>query len=74
MDEEGSITGVIPETLPCSNIGEQRQRDEISDGDPDGDKDPDGVGGGVLVSSGRGLPSVEGERSRLTSLLSSIGG
>jgi hypothetical protein len=74
MDEEGSITGVIPETLPFSNIGVQRQRDEISDGDPDGDKDPDGIGGGVFASSGRGLPSVEGERSRLTSLLSSISG
>jgi hypothetical protein len=74
MNEEGSIIGVFPEALPCSNTGEQRQRDETSDGDSGGGGDPDGTGGGVLTSSGRGLPSAEGERSRLMSLLSSIGG
>jgi hypothetical protein len=72
--EEGPLTGVVPEALPCSNIGEQRRRDETSDGDPGGGGDPDGAGGGVFASSGREFPSVEGERSRLTPLLSSIGG
>jgi hypothetical protein len=74
MNEEGSIIGVFPEALPCSNTDEQRQRDEISDGDSGGGGDPDGTGGGVLASSDRGLPSAEGERSRLMPLLSSIGG
>jgi hypothetical protein len=64
----------IPEALPCSNIGEQGRRDETSDGDLGGGGDPDGVDGGVLTSLGRGLPSVEGEHSRLMPLLSSIGG
>jgi hypothetical protein len=74
MNEEGSIIGVFPEALPCSNTGEQGQRDETSDGDSGGGGDPDDVDGGVLASSGRGLPSAEGERSRLMPLLSSIGG
>jgi hypothetical protein len=60
--------------LPCSNTGEQGQHDETSDGDPGGGGDPDGAGGGVLASSGKGLPSAEGEHSSLMTLLSSIGG
>jgi hypothetical protein len=74
MNEEGSIISVFLEALPCSNTDEQGRRDETSDGDPDGGGDPDGVGDGVLTSLGRGLPSVEGERSRLMPLLSFIGG
>jgi hypothetical protein len=74
MNEEGSITGVVPEALLCSNAGEQGRCDETSDGDPGGAGDPDGAGGGVLVLSDRGLPSAEGEGSRLMPLLSSIGG
>jgi hypothetical protein len=74
MNEEGLIIGVFPEALPCSNIGEQGWRGETTDGDPSGGGDPDGVGGGVSASSGKGLPSTEGERSRLMPLLSSIGG
>jgi hypothetical protein len=31
--EEGPLTGVVPEALPCSNIGEQRRRGKTSDGD-----------------------------------------
>jgi hypothetical protein len=34
--------------------------------------DPNGVGGGVLVSLGYGLPSLEGDREHLVPLLSSI--
>jgi hypothetical protein len=51
-----------------------RGHDETSDRDPGGGGDPDGASGGVLASSGRGLPSAEGECSRLRPLLSSIGG
>jgi hypothetical protein len=72
--EEGPLTGVAPEALPYSNIDEKRRRDETSDGYPDGGGDPNGTDGGVFASSGRELPSAEGERSRLTSFLSSIGG
>jgi hypothetical protein len=74
MNEEGSIIGVFSEALPCSNTGEQGWCDETTYGDPGGSGDPDGVGGGVSTSSGKGLPSAEGERSRLMPLLSSIGG
>jgi hypothetical protein len=74
MNEEGSIIGVFPEALPCLNTGEQGLRDETTDGDPGGGGDPDGAGGGVLVSSDKGLPSAEGERSLLMPLTSSIGG
>jgi hypothetical protein len=73
-DEERSIIGVVSEVLPCSNTGEQGRRNETSDGDPGGGEDPDGAGGGVLVSSCRGLPSAEGECSCLMPLLSSISG
>jgi hypothetical protein len=72
--EEGPLTGVAPEALPCSNTDEQWRRDETSDGDPGGGRDPDGTGVGVFASSGRGLSSAEGERSCLTPFLSSIGG
>jgi hypothetical protein len=72
--EEGPLTGVAPEAPPCSNTEEQRRRDETSDGDPGGGGDPDDTGIGVFASSSRGLPSAEGERSRLTPFLSSIGG
>jgi hypothetical protein len=58
---------------PYSNTSEQGWREEISDGDPGGCGDLDGTDGGVLASLGEGLPSVEGERERLVSLLSSIG-
>jgi hypothetical protein len=71
--EEGSLTRVVPKALSCSNIGERRRRDETSDRDPGGGGDPDGAGGGVFASSGRGFPSAEGERSHLTPFLSSIG-
>jgi hypothetical protein len=68
MNEEGSSIGVFLEALPCSNTSEQGQRDKTIDGEPDG------AGGGVLASSGKGLPSMEGECSHLMPLLSSIGG
>jgi hypothetical protein len=58
----------------CSNTGERGRWEDTSDGDSDGRGDLDGTGGGVLVSLGEGLPSVEGERERLVSLLSSIDG
>jgi hypothetical protein len=74
INEEGSSIGIFSEALPCSNISEQGRRDEATDGDPGGGRDPDGVGGGVSASPGKVLPSTEGERSRLVPLLSSIGG
>jgi hypothetical protein len=74
MNEEGSSIGIFPEALPCSNTSEQGWGNEATDGDPDGGRDLDGAGGGVLASSGKGLPPAEGERSCLVPLLSSIGG
>jgi hypothetical protein len=73
-DEERSIIGVFPAALPCSNTSEQGRRDETSDRDHGSGGDPDGTGGGVLASLGKGLPSAEGERSCLMPLLSTIGG
>jgi hypothetical protein len=73
-DEERSIIGVFPEALPCSNTGEQGWRDETSEGYPGGGGDLDGTGSGVLASSGKRFPSVEGEHSYLIPLLSSISG
>jgi hypothetical protein len=55
-DEERFTTGAFPERPPCSNTGEQELREEISNGDPGGGGDPDGAGGGVLVSLGDGPP------------------
>jgi hypothetical protein len=49
-------------------------REEVSDGDPGGGGDPHGTGGGVLESLDEGFLSVEGERSRLMPLWSSIDG
>jgi hypothetical protein len=72
--KERSIIRTFLEELPCSNTGEQGRHDKISNGDPGGGGDPDGAGGGVLAPLGEGLPSAEGERSRLMPLLSSIGG
>jgi hypothetical protein len=51
--EEGSLTKVVPEVLPCSNTGGQRRHDETSDGDPGGGGDPDSAGGGIFASSDR---------------------
>jgi hypothetical protein len=62
------------EEPPCSNTGEQGQREEISNEDSGGGGDPDDTDGGVLVSLGEGLPSGEGESSRLMLLWSSIDG
>jgi hypothetical protein len=74
MNEEGSSIRLFPVVLPCSNTSEQGQHDEATDGDPGGSGDPDGAGGEVSASPGKGLPSAEGEHSRLVPLLSSIGG
>jgi hypothetical protein len=52
-DEERSIIGAFLEALPCSNTGEQGQRDETSDRDLGGGEDPNGTGDGVLLSLGR---------------------
>jgi hypothetical protein len=57
---------------PCSHTGEWGQCEETIGGDFSGSGDPEGVGGGVLAPLGDGLPSIEGERSRLVPLLSSI--
>jgi hypothetical protein len=73
-DEDRSITGAFSEGPPCSNTGERGRCETTSDRDPGGDGDPDRADRGVLESLGAGLPSVEGERSRLMSLLSSIVG
>jgi hypothetical protein len=56
------------------NTDEQGRREEISDGDPGAGGDSDGTDGGVLASLGEGLPSGEGERSRLIPLWTSIDG
>jgi hypothetical protein len=72
--EEGLLTGVSPEALPCSNTEEQWWCDETSDGDPGGGGGPDGTGIRVVVLSGSGLLSTEGEHSRLMPFLSSVGG
>jgi hypothetical protein len=73
-DEDRSIIGTFPEGPPCSNTSERGRHEEISDWDLGGDGDSDGASGGVLVSLGDGLPSVEGERGCLVPLLSSIVG
>jgi hypothetical protein len=73
-DNERSITGAIPEELPCSKTGEQGRWEEISDEDPNSGGDPDSAGNGVLASLGEGFPSEEGEHSRLMPLWSSIDG
>jgi hypothetical protein len=74
MNEEGSSIGIFPGVLPCSNTSEHGRRNETTDGDPGGGGDSDGTGGGVSTSLVKGLPTAEGERSRLVPLLSSIGG
>jgi hypothetical protein len=74
MNEEGSIIEVFLEALPYSNTGEQGRHEETTDGDPGGGRDPDGANGGISTSSGKGFPSVEGERSSLVPLLTTIGG
>jgi hypothetical protein len=68
------IVRSVNKALPYSNTDEQRWCDETSDGDPGGGGDPDDTGGGVCATSGKGVPSAEGERSCLMSFLSSIGG
>jgi hypothetical protein len=73
-DKERPIIGAFPEEPSCSKTGEQGRREEISDGDPGGGGDLDGVDRRVLVSLGEGFPSGDGERSRLMSLWSSIDG
>jgi hypothetical protein len=71
-DEDRSTTGIFSEGPPCSNTDEQGRREEISDGDPGGDGDPDSTGGGVKPPLDDEEPSLEGERERLVPLLSSI--
>jgi hypothetical protein len=65
---------MFPEGPPCSNTGEQGRHEETFDEDPGGGGDPDGVGGGVLASLGKELPSMAVELKRLVPLLSSIAG
>jgi hypothetical protein len=57
---------------PCSNTGELGRCEETSGGDPSGDGEPEGASGGVGTLLDGGLPSIEGERTRLVPLLSSI--
>jgi hypothetical protein len=70
LDEHQSLPG----GPPYSNTDEQGWHEEISDRDPGAGGDLDDTGGGVLVSLGEGLPSVEGECELLVPLLSSIDG
>jgi hypothetical protein len=72
QDEDKSITGAFPEGPPCSNTGGRGQQEDTSAGDPGGDGVPDSADEGVLASLVVGLPSVEGERSRVMPLLPSI--
>jgi hypothetical protein len=60
-DEDRLITGAFSEEHPCSNTGERGRCEETSDRDLSDGGDPDGTNGGVLVSLGDGLPSLEGE-------------
>jgi hypothetical protein len=60
-----------PLGLPWSNIDEQGQREEISDGDPCGGGDPDSVSGGVEPPLNDEEPSLDGERECLVPLMSS---
>jgi hypothetical protein len=71
-DEERSTTGAFPEGPPYSNIGECGRREETSGRDPSGGGDLEGAGGRVRALLGDGLPSLEGERTQLVPLLSSI--
>jgi hypothetical protein len=73
-DEDRSTTRAFSEGPPCSNTDERGLREDTSAGDPRGDGVSDGVGGGVLALLAAGFPSMEGERSRLMSVLSSIVG
>jgi hypothetical protein len=68
-DKDRSITGAFSEDPPNSNSGEQGRREEISNGDPGDGGDADSTDGGVLVSQGDRLPSLEEERERLVPLL-----
>jgi hypothetical protein len=72
--EDRSTTRAIPEGLLCSSIGEQVRREDTSTEDPGGDGVSDGADGGVLASLAAGLPSGEGECSRIMPLLPSIVG
>jgi hypothetical protein len=71
-DEDRSTTRTFSKGPSCSNTDEQGRREEISDEDPSGGGDPDNTGGGVEPPLGDEEPSLEGERERLVSLLSSI--
>jgi hypothetical protein len=71
-DEDRSTTGTFLKGPLCSNTGKHGRHEEISDGDPDGSEDPDGASGGVEPPLGVEEPSLEGERERLVSLLSTI--
>jgi hypothetical protein len=73
-DEERSTTRAFSEDPPCSSTGEQGQCEETFARDVSGGGDPDGANGRVLAPSGNGLPSLEGERTRLVPLLSFIVG
>jgi hypothetical protein len=65
-------TGTCLEGPTCSNTDECGWWEETSDRVPGCGGDPYGVSGGVLALLGGGLPSIEGERECLVSLLSSI--
>jgi hypothetical protein len=60
------------EESPCSHTGERGRHEETSSKDPSGGGDLEGIDGGVGAPLGDGLPSLEGERVRLSPLLSSI--
>jgi hypothetical protein len=51
------------------NTSEQGRRDEATDRDPGSGGDPDGVGGGVSASSGKGLPPCGGRAFTLDASL-----
>jgi hypothetical protein len=70
--EDGSTSGTFLEGPPCSNTGDQGRHEEISEGDPDGNEDPDDAGGGVEPPLSDKEPSLVGEQERLVPLLSSI--
>jgi hypothetical protein len=70
--EDRSTTRAFMVGPPCSNTSERGSREDTSVGDPGGDGVPDGADGGVLASLATGLPSAEGECSRLMPLLPSM--
>jgi hypothetical protein len=60
-DKAKSTTGTGSEGPPCSHGGQQRRRDEVTDGDCVGGGHPERDGGGFEALLGEEDPLSEGE-------------